>query len=164
LVPFWTLCLPPGASAPPAPPQPEGTAMPTTAPRIARRYDEYVSAVWRGDRDVTRFADWLTGCWRMGGPPEPPGPPDAVSHLGAAGAGIRWHQTPTTVFGYIPGVRDRCYQVPVNADPPELERRTAVRSRKSDAVGPRRPPDIEPPTTVPPPYADGSPVAPSPDC
>ena len=63
--------------------------MPTTAPQIARRYDQHVSAVWRGDREVSRFGDWLEGYWVVGGPPEPPGPPDAVSHLGAAGQGIR---------------------------------------------------------------------------
>ena len=90
--------------------------MSTTARQIARAYDSYISAVWRGDTSETRrFAAWLKGCWGLGGPPEPAAPPAAISALGGAGASIRWHETPSMILGYIPGVLHRCYQVPRDA-------------------------------------------------
>jgi len=95
--------------------------MATTADELARAYDRYVAAYWRGETDTAgRFAAWLKGCWELGGPPEPTGPPDAVSALGGAGASIRRYETDGLVLGYIPGVVHRCYRVRRDADPPAL--------------------------------------------
>ncbi len=97
--------------------------MSTTARQLAQAYDRYVSAVWRGETDETqRFAAWLKGCWGLGGPDEPSAPPTAISALGGAGASIRWHETPTAILGYIPGVPHRCYQVPRDAIMPDADR------------------------------------------
>jgi hypothetical protein len=106
--------------------------MPTSAQQLARAYDRYVSAVWRGETEAThRFAAWLRGCWGLGAPPEPPTPPAAVSALGGAGASIRWHETPDAVYGYIPGVPLRCYQIPRDADVPDVSRESGVRSQEN---------------------------------
>ena len=95
--------------------------MPTSAHQLARAYDQYVSALWRGESDeVRRFAAWLKECWGLGGPAEPAGPPAAVSALGGAGTSIRWYEADGLVLGYIPGVPHRCYRVPVDADPPVI--------------------------------------------
>jgi len=107
--------------------------MPTSAADLARRYDRYVSALWRGESDeVRRFAAWLKGCWGLDGPPEPEGPPAAISALGGAGTSIRWYEQDGAVLGYIPGVAHRCYRVPIDAEPPAISfgwTRQAVRSR-----------------------------------
>ena len=114
--------------------------MPTSAVELARAYDRYVAALWRGEsEEVRRFGNWLKWCWGLGGPPEPAGPPAAISTLGGAGTSIRWHEIDGVVCGYIPGVLHRCYQVPVDADPPAIaaygrcepagSRRQAARSR-----------------------------------
>ena len=105
--------------------------MSTTARQLAQAYDRYVSAVWRGETDETqRFAAWLKGCWGLGGPDEPAASPTAISALGGAGASIRWHETPATIFGYIPGVPHRCYQVPRDAVMPDA----APTSRQPSSV------------------------------
>ncbi|MDP9366419.1 MAG: hypothetical protein M3Q10_19715 [Chloroflexota bacterium] len=107
--------------------------MPTSAADLARGYDRYVSAFWRGESDeVRRFAAWLRECWGLAGPPEPEGPPAAISALGGAGTSIRWYERDGVVLGYIPGVPHRCYRVPVDAEPPPISvawTRGAVRSR-----------------------------------
>lgn len=109
--------------------------MPTSADELARAYDRYVAAFWRGETDeVRRFAAWLKGRWGLGGPPEPAGPPDAVSALGGAGASIRWYEADGMVFGYIPGVPHRCYQVRRDAEPPPLPTYGAT-SRRSCGDG-----------------------------
>ena len=95
--------------------------MSTFAAELARAYDQYVSALWRGESDeVHRFAIWLKGCWALGGPPEPEGLPAAISALGGAGTSIRWYEADGMVLGYIPGVSQRCYQVDRDADPPVI--------------------------------------------
>ena len=95
--------------------------MPTSAVDLARAYDRYMSALWRGESaEVHRFGAWLRGCWGLGGPPEPAGPPTAVSTLGGAGTSIRWHERDGMVFGYIPGVPHHCYRVSVADDPPAI--------------------------------------------
>ena len=108
--------------------------MPTSAAELAVAYDGYVCALWRGESDeVRRFAIWLKGCWGLGGPPEPSGPPAAVSTLGGSGTSIRWYEADGFVLGYIPGVPHRCYRVPVDAEPPVIpvpwSRETAVSRR-----------------------------------
>jgi uncharacterized membrane protein YqaE (UPF0057 family) len=109
--------------------------MSTSAEQLARAYDRYVSALWRGEsEEVRRFASWLKGCWALGGPPEPSGPAAAVSALGGAGTSIRWYDVDGTIVGYIPGVPHRCYQVPTDADPPVI-----AAYRDVEAAASRRP-------------------------
>lgn len=111
--------------------------MATSADQLARAYDRYVSALWRGEsEEVRRFAAWLKGCWGIDGPPEPAGPPTAVSALGGAGASIRWYEADGLVLGYIPGVPLRCYRVSAEADLPELA--AYARREPMSAVGRRR--------------------------
>jgi len=105
--------MPTVATAPPA-------ARPITAAAIARAYDRYVAALWRGEsEEVRRFGAWLKGHWGLG-PSEPPTPPAAISALGGAGASIRWHEADGLLLGYIPGVPLRCYQIPTDADVPPI--------------------------------------------
>jgi uncharacterized membrane protein YqaE (UPF0057 family) len=92
----------------------------TTATEIARACDQYVSALWRGESEaVGRFSTWLRHHWALG-PEEPSGPPNAFSVVGGGGAGIRWHEIGPTIYGYIPGVAHRCYQIPKAASPPVI--------------------------------------------
>lgn len=98
-----------------------GCPMTTTALDLARGYDRYVSALWRGESaEVRRFAAWLKECWGLDGPPEPDGPPAAISALGGAGTSIRWYEGEGVVLGYIPGVAHRCYRIPNDADVPAV--------------------------------------------
>ncbi len=121
---------------PPAPSAPHPAAAPPITPALALAlaYDRYVAALWRGEsEEVRRFGVWLKGCWGLG-PPEPAGAPAAVSALVGAGTSIRWHQVDGVLFGYIPGVPHRCYQVPADAEPPAIvpygrPRRTAASGR-----------------------------------
>ena len=95
--------------------------MPTSAAELARAYDRYVSALWRGESDEAhRFGAWLRRCWGLGDPPEPAGPPAAVSTHGGAGTSIRWYELDGMVFGYILGVPHHCYQFPIEDDPPAV--------------------------------------------
>lgn len=95
----------------------------TNAQEMARVCDQYVSALWRGEsEEVVRFASWLRNHWAIG-PMEPSRPPIAFSAVGGGGAGIRWHEVGTMIYGYIPGVPLRCYQVPLDARPPRIELR-----------------------------------------
>jgi hypothetical protein len=92
----------------------------TTAREIARTCDLYVSAPWRGESDdVVQFSCWLRNHWALG-PDEPGRSPDAFSAVGGGGAGIRWHEVGGMIYGYIPGVELRCYQIPKAAEPPAL--------------------------------------------
>ena len=112
--------------------------MPTSADQLARAYDRYVSALWRGESDeVHRFAVWLKGWWGVGAPAEPGRRPDAISALGGAGTSIRWYEVDGLVLGYIPGVPHRCYRVPTDAAPPviaEYPGRKPVNSRAEAAA------------------------------
>ena len=87
------------------------------AAELARAYDAYISALWRGDADAARFATWLAAYWRAGPAPVPAAPPVAISHCGGGGRGIHWHDTPTAVLGCVPGAGG-CYLVPPDAAPP----------------------------------------------
>jgi hypothetical protein len=105
-----------------------------TAAELARRYDEYVAALWRGDDLADEsFLVWLAGYWRDG-PAQPDSPPAAISVLGAAGNGILWYETPSHVLGYVVGARCRCYRVPRAVLPPPvgttLSRLHPVRPRR----------------------------------
>ena len=93
----------------------------TSAVQLARRYDQYLAAVWRGDDASLRpFVTWLAGFWNDA--PDPPAAtPAALSPLGAGGRGIVWYETPTRILGYAAGVPDRCYQIPrAQALPPAV--------------------------------------------
>lgn len=92
----------------------------TGAHDLALRYDQYVSALWRGDTAAAHaFGAWMEAHWRGDGPPEPDSCPDALSVCGGAGKGIRWYTTTTAVLGYVSGRRG-CYQVAITAVPPIL--------------------------------------------
>ena len=90
----------------------------TSARDLALRYDEYVSALWRGDASTAHaFGAWLEARWRGDGPPEPEACPDAISACGGAGKGIRWYETAAGILGYVPG-RQGCFQISRAAVPP----------------------------------------------
>jgi hypothetical protein len=97
----------------PSPTEPDGAAARATA----RRYREYVCAVWRGDRDAKVFGEWLMGFWRGECPFVGAREPDAVSPHGGGGRGIQWHETRGAVGGHVPGVGGG-YRVPIDASPP----------------------------------------------
>lgn len=90
--------------------------MVTTA-QLARRYGEYLAVLHaalgrgrRGAAPVVPFMAWVEDCWRDDAPPEPAGPPAAVS---AGGWGtVRWHEAGRAIRGYVPGLAG-CYEVPV---------------------------------------------------
>jgi hypothetical protein len=86
---------------------------------LARSYDRALAAAWRGDDDrAVLFAGWLGQYWDEA-PPEPAVTPAAVSPLGAAGRGIRWHETPDAILGYVRDWNRPCgYRVPRTARPP----------------------------------------------
>lgn len=90
-----------------------------TAVELARAYDAYVSALWRGDADVASFSTWLAALWCADPVPLLAAPPAAISPCGGGGRGIQWHDTPTGVLGCVPGI-EGCYAVPPNAVPPSL--------------------------------------------
>jgi hypothetical protein len=93
----------------------------TSPHELARAYDRYAAAIWRGDETEVRvFAAWLERYWADEGPAELANQPYAVSVLGGAGAGIRWYARGKKIVGYV-GRRPRgCYQIPVDATPPPL--------------------------------------------
>ncbi len=97
--------------------------MPITADELARAYDRYVTALWRGESDeVPRFGVWLKERWGLGGSPEPAEAPAAIGALGGAGTSIRWYERDGMVLRSIPGVVHRCYQVPRDEEPPAIVR------------------------------------------
>lgn len=77
---------------------------------LARLYNHYLSALWRGD-DISAVTRWLEAHWNGQGPPEPTGHPDAVSL--SSKFGIRWYQAQAAVLGYPPGPTRGCYQIPI---------------------------------------------------
>jgi hypothetical protein len=102
-----------------------------TAAQLARRYEAYLAALHaalregrRGAAEVRPFQDWVEGWWRDEGPPEPAGPPAAVS-AGGWGA-VRWHEAGGALRGYVPGLAG-CYEVPAGAAPPAPARPAPAR-------------------------------------
>ena len=96
-----------------------------SAAELARAYDAYVSALWRGDANVAPFGVWLGECWRAEPMPQPAAPPAVISPCGGGGRGIQWHDSPAVVIGYVPG-GDGCYVVPSDAVAPALGASTPV--------------------------------------
>ncbi len=84
---------------------------------LARAYDQYVSALWRGDADVASFRAWLGAHWHDGPAPQPAASPIAISPCGGGGRGICWYETATTILGCVPDAGGY-YAVPINAVPP----------------------------------------------
>lgn len=90
-----------------------------SAIELARAYDAYISALWRGETTNDFFEAWLSGYWRLGSMPHPETTPAAISPCGGGGNGIQWHDTPTGVLGCVPGAGG-CYLVPLGVTPPPL--------------------------------------------
>ena len=86
---------------------------------LAGLYDLYLAAVWRGHAPPSMFGDWLEARWCPGVPTEPPVPPDAVSVLGGAGAGIRWYAVGATIVGFVAGRPRGCYVIARDEKPPQ---------------------------------------------
>ena len=85
-----------------------------TAPHLARCYEGHVAAL----RAAAAFDAWLDGYWRPSGPPEPAGPPAAVSWVAGGRPAVRWHAAGAVVRGYVLGRAAGCYEVPAGATPP----------------------------------------------
>ena len=99
----------------------------TSAAELAARYDRYLAVLrarhaagrpGRGLGGVLAFMAWIEGWWEDEAPPEPSGPPAAVSGVGGVGA-VRWHETGAVILGYAPDLGG-CYRVPADAAPPSL--------------------------------------------
>jgi hypothetical protein len=88
---------------------------------LARAYDRFVSARWRGDDEAAdTFAAWFESHWTGEAPPEPADPPEAASVLGGAGTGIRWYARQDVVLGYVSGRGSGCYLVAASEIAPPL--------------------------------------------
>lgn len=88
-----------------------------TAHTLNLSYIQAVSSYWRGDGDVLpEFDAWLAQFW-ADCPAEPTTHPRARCPFGGAGRGIRWHESRSTIFGYVPG-RSGCYRVPRTVELP----------------------------------------------
>jgi hypothetical protein len=86
-----------------------------TAHELARRHDEAVAALWRGDpAPVRTLTTWLAEFRQTAAPDEPAGQPTATSVLGGGGAGIRWYDGENAVVGYVRGASGRYYRVPTS--------------------------------------------------
>ena len=85
---------------------------------LAGLYDLHLAVVWRGHAPSSIFSDWLEARWCPGAPSEPPSPPDAVSVLGGAGAGIRWYAAGDAIVGIVAGRPYGCYVVARGEQPP----------------------------------------------
>jgi hypothetical protein len=95
----------------------------TTARELARACDLAMAARWRGeDAAAEAFTVWLEAYWWPGGPVEPLEPPAAMSVLGGAGTGVRWHERGGALLGYVRGRRG-CFCVPVEVAPPPVSTR-----------------------------------------
>lgn len=80
--------------------------------RLAQAYDAFISARWRGDDECADAGTaWFEAHWSGQAPPEPEGPPEAASVLGAAGHGIRWYARGGLVLGYAGEQATGCYQI-----------------------------------------------------
>jgi len=94
----------------------------TSPHELARAYDRYAAALWRGEEAEARaFAVWLERYWVDEGPAEVADHPYVVSVLGGAGAGIRWYARGRTVLGYVGSRAQGCFQVPISATAPSIE-------------------------------------------
>ena len=79
---------------------------------LARAYERYVSAIWRGaDEEANSFAVWLEGHWTGEAPSEPSNPPDSENTLGPGGSGIHWYAGEGVVLGYVTSRGSGCYTV-----------------------------------------------------
>lgn len=88
---------------------------------LARVYDRFVSARWRGEDEVAdAFATWFEAHWTGQAPPEPDDPPQGASVLGGSGAGIRWYARDDIVLGYVTGRTGGCYRVATGEEIPSL--------------------------------------------
>ncbi|MEA2598418.1 MAG: hypothetical protein QOF01_4887 [Thermomicrobiales bacterium] len=85
---------------------------------LASLYDLHLAAVWRGHEPTSILGNWLEARWSASELVEPPAPPDAVSVLGGAGAGIRWYALGETIVGYVAGRPRGCYIVRRSEEPP----------------------------------------------
>ena len=74
--------------------------------QLARAYDRFVSARWRGeDEAADPVALWFEAHWVSEPSPEPETPPASASVLGASGRGIHWYARGDQVFWLRPRPR-----------------------------------------------------------
>lgn len=88
-----------------------------TAHQVALRYDDAISAYWRGEPDSLRALEsWLSTCWNPD-LPHPSGHPVAVNPHAAGGQGFSWYEDAGSLVGVVPG-RSGCYHVSARAELP----------------------------------------------
>ena len=94
----------------------------TLSPQLlARAYDRFVSARWRGeDEAADPVALWFEAHWVAEPSPEPEMPPASASVLGASGRGIHWYARGDQLLGYVPGHSEGCYRVATGETMPAL--------------------------------------------
>ena len=89
--------------------------------QLARAYDRFVSARWRGeDEAADPVAMWFEAHWVSEPSPEPETPPAGASVLGASGRGIHWYARGDQLLGYVPGHDEGCYRVAAGETMPAL--------------------------------------------
>lgn len=89
--------------------------------QLARAYDCFVSARWRGeDEAADPVAMWFEAHWVTESSPEPETPPVSASVLGASGRGIHWYARGDQLLGYVPGHDEGCYRVAAGETMPAL--------------------------------------------
>lgn len=89
--------------------------------QLARAYDRFVSARWRGeDEAADPVAMWFEAHWVSEPSPEPETPPAGASVLGASGRGIHWYARGDQLLGYVPGHDEGCYRVAAGETMPIL--------------------------------------------
>ncbi len=89
---------------------------------LARAYDGFLAALWRGDEAAaTRFLDWLEWHRVTDLPREPETPPDAVTLLGPDphGPRLHWYAGCHAILGYEPNPSRSGYRVPVTVTVPD---------------------------------------------
>ena len=117
----------------------------TLSPQVlARAYDRFVSARWRGeDEAADPVALWFEAHWVSEPSPEPEMPPASASVLGASGRGIHWYARGDQLLGYVPGHDEGCYRVAAGESMPALtspwdvgpaQERTLAESLAADRV------------------------------
>ena len=87
------------------------------AREVADSYLQSISAYWRGEPGLAEVEYWLTSFGENQVRFDGGKTADAVSPHGAGGRGIRWYETPSAVFGLIPG-SPRGYRIPIDAISP----------------------------------------------